>query len=119
MAAAGVTRVSFGVQTLSSKVQEAVGRIQPRELLVDGIERLRATGITAINMDLMYGLPYQTVEDVVEAAHFAADMGTARVSLFGYAHVPWFAKHQSAIDEAALPGLESRFQQAELAPRPL
>ncbi len=113
MATAGVTRVSFGVQTLSPKVQEAVGRIQPRELLVDGIERLRATGITAINMDLMYGLPYQTVEDVVEAAHFAADMGTARVSLFGYAHVPWFAKHQSAIDEAALPGLEARFQQAE------
>jgi len=113
MAAAGVTRVSFGVQTLAPKVQEAVGRLQPRELLVDGIERLRAEGIHAINMDLMYGLPHQTVDDVVEAAHFAADMGAARVSLFGYAHVPWFAKHQAAIEEAALPGLEPRFQQAE------
>lgn len=113
MAAAGVTRVSFGVQTLAPKVQEAVGRLQPRELLVDGIERLRAEGIHAINMDLMYGLPHQTVEDVVEAAYFAADMGAARVSLFGYAHVPWFAKHQAAIEEAALPGLEPRFQQAE------
>ena len=113
MAAAGVSRVSFGVQTLAPKVQEAVGRLQPRNLLVDGIERLRAEGIHAINMDLMYGLPFQTVEDVVEAAHFAADMGAARVSLFGYAHVPWFAKHQAAIDEAALPGLEARFEQAE------
>lgn len=113
MAAAGVTRVSFGVQTLAPKVQEAVGRIQPKELLVDGIERLRAEGIHAVNMDLMYGLPHQTVEDVVEAAHFAADMGAARVSFFGYAHVPWFAKHQAAIDEAALPGLEERFRQAE------
>ena len=113
MAAAGVSRVSFGVQTLAQKVQEAVGRLQPKELLVDGIERLRAEGIHAINMDLMYGLPHQTVEDVVEAAHFAAEMGAARISFFGYAHVPWFAKHQSAIDEAALPGLEARFAQAE------
>jgi hypothetical protein len=113
MADAGVSRVSFGVQTLAPKVQEAVGRIQPKDLLVDGIERLRAVGIHAINMDLMYGLPFQTVEDVVEAAHFAAEMGAARVSFFGYAHVPWFAKHQSAIDESALPGLDERFRQAE------
>lgn len=113
MARSGVSRVSFGVQTLAPKVQEAVGRLQPRALLVDGIERLRAEGIHAINMDLMYGLPHQTVEDVVEAAHFAAEMGAARVSLFGYAHVPWFAKHQAAIEEAALPGMEARFQQAE------
>ncbi|MCA8902185.1 MAG: radical SAM protein, partial [Hyphomonas sp.] len=56
MAEAGVSRVSFGVQTLARHVQEAVGRVQPRELLVDGIERLRAAGIHAINMDLMYGL---------------------------------------------------------------
>ncbi|HPE49278.1 MAG TPA: oxygen-independent coproporphyrinogen III oxidase [Hyphomonas sp.] len=113
MAAAGVSRVSFGVQTLAPKVQEAVGRIQPRELLVDGIRRLRAAGIQAVNMDLMYGLPHQTVADVVDAAEFAAEMNASRVSLFGYAHVPWFAKHQSAIDEAALPGLEERFAQAE------
>ena len=55
---------------------------------------------------MLYEVITQTVEDVVEAAHFAADMGTARVSLFGYAHVPWFAMHQSAIDEFVLPGLE-------------
>ncbi len=114
MAEAGVSRVSFGVQTLAPKVQEAVGRLQPRELLVDGIERLRAEGIHAINMDLMYGLPYQTVDDVIEAAKFAVEMGAARISYFGYAHVPWFAKHQAAIEEAALPDLDARFQQAEI-----
>jgi oxygen-independent coproporphyrinogen-3 oxidase len=91
-----------------------VGRLQPRELLVDGIERLRAEGIHAINMDLMYGLPYQTVDDVIEAAKFAVEMGAARISYFGYAHVPWFAKHQAAIEEAALPDLDARFQQAEM-----
>ena len=119
MAASGVTRVSFGVQTLSPKVQEAVGRIQPKVLLSEGIERLQAAGIRAINMDLMYGLPDQTVSDVEEAAHFAAEMGAARISLFGYAHVPWFAKHQAAIDEDALPGLEARFDQALAGARTL
>ena len=119
MAASGVNRVSFGVQTLSATVQQAVGRIQPKVLLSEGIARLHEAGIGAINMDLMYGLPYQTVTDVEEAAHFAAEMGAARISLFGYAHVPWFAKHQAAIDEDALPGLEARFEQAEAGARTL
>ncbi|WP_273242991.1 oxygen-independent coproporphyrinogen III oxidase [Hyphomonas atlantica corrig.] len=113
MAVSGVNRVSFGVQTLSPTVQQAVGRIQPKILLSEGIDRLHDAGIRAINMDLMYGLPHQTVADVEDAAHFAAEMGAARISLFGYAHVPWFAKHQKAIDEDALPGLEARFEQAE------
>lgn len=119
MAASGVNRVSFGVQTLSATVQQAVGRIQPKVLLSEGIARLHEAGIGAINMDLMYGLPHQTVTDVEEAAHFAAEMGAARISLFGYAHVPWFAKHQAAIDEDALPGLEARFEQAEAGARTL
>lgn len=112
MAISGVNRVSFGVQTLSPTVQAAVGRIQPKTLLTEGVTRLQEAGIRAINMDLMYGLPHQTVTDVEEAAHFAAEMGAARVSLFGYAHVPWFAKHQAAIDHTALPGLEARYEQA-------
>ena len=119
MAASGVNRVSFGVQTLSATVQQAVGRIQPKVLLSEGIARLHEAGIGAINMDLMYGLPHQTVTDVEEAAHFATEMGAARISLFGYAHVPWFAKHQAAIDEDALPGLEARFEQAEAGARTL
>jgi oxygen-independent coproporphyrinogen-3 oxidase len=115
MAAAGVTRASLGVQTLAPKVQAAVNRIQPPEMIEALVSALRAAGIPAINMDLMYGLPHQTAEDTAEAARFAASMGAARVSLFGYAHVPWFAKHQRAIEETALPGLEARFAQAEAA----
>lgn len=114
-AAAGVTRASLGVQTLAPKVQAAVNRIQPPEMVARLVSDLRGAGVGAINMDLMYGLPHQTTADVVTAAQFAADMGAARVSVFGYAHVPWFAKHQKAIDEAALPGLETRFEQADAA----
>ncbi|PKP80097.1 MAG: oxygen-independent coproporphyrinogen III oxidase [Alphaproteobacteria bacterium HGW-Alphaproteobacteria-18] len=112
---AGVNRASLGVQTLNEDVQHAINRIQPREMVVALIEELRGAGIGAINMDLMYGLPYQTTQHVAEAARFAAEMGAARVSVFGYAHVPWFAKHQRAIDEAALAGLDERFAQARVA----
>ena len=114
-ARAGVSRASLGVQTLAEDVQHAINRVQPRQMVVDLIEELRWSGIEAINMDLMYGLPYQTTQHVAEAAMFAAEMGAARVSVFGYAHVPWFAKHQRAIDEAALGGLQERFAQARVA----
>jgi oxygen-independent coproporphyrinogen-3 oxidase len=112
---AGVTRVSLGVQTLAPEVQTAVNRIQPPDMVARLVNDLRSAGIKAINMDLMYGLPHQTVDDVVTAARFAADNGAARVSVFGYAHLPWFAKHQKAIDADALPGLEARFGQASAA----
>lgn len=114
-AAAGVTRVSLGVQTLAPAVQTAVNRIQPPGMVARLVADLRSAGIRAINMDLMYGLPHQTVDDVASSARFAAESGAARVSVFGYAHLPWFAKHQKAIDADALPGLEARFEQAGAA----
>jgi oxygen-independent coproporphyrinogen-3 oxidase len=114
-ARAGVNRASLGVQTLAEDVQHAINRVQPREMVVGLIEELRGARIEAINMDLMYGLPYQTTQHVAEAARFAAEMGAARVSVFGYAHVPWFAKHQRAIDENSLAGMGERFTQARVA----
>lgn len=114
-AAAGVTRASLGVQTLAPQVQRAVNRIQPPELVAGLVARLKAAGIGAINMDLMYGLPCQTTADMVSAARFAAEQGAARISVFGYAHLPWFAKHQKAIDEASLPDLAERLEQASAA----
>ncbi|MEM1151607.1 MAG: oxygen-independent coproporphyrinogen III oxidase [Pseudomonadota bacterium] len=119
MAAVGVNRASLGVQTLDLMVQKAVNRIQPREMVRDCIEALRIAGISAVNIDLMYGLPHQTVADMVDMAEFCAKNGVSRVAVFGYAHVPWFAKHQRAIDEAALPGLKERALQAEAAARAL
>ncbi|MBR9808586.1 MAG: oxygen-independent coproporphyrinogen III oxidase [Alphaproteobacteria bacterium] len=114
LASCGVTRASLGVQTLSGPVQKAINRIQPRHMVTAKLAHLRQNGIRRINMDLMYGLPLQTREDVKEAAKYAADVGADRISLFGYAHVPWFAKHQRAIHDEDLPGLEERFEQARV-----
>lgn len=115
LAAAGVTRASLGVQDLSPEVQTLIHRIQPAETVARAAMRLRRAGILAINMDIMYGLPAQTVERVEATARAVADMGADRVSVFGYAHVPWFKKHQRAIPEDRLPGASERFDQMHAA----
>jgi oxygen-independent coproporphyrinogen-3 oxidase len=114
-AANGLTRASFGVQVLAPEVQARINRIQPRRAVEQAIDRLRRAGVRALNLDLMYGLPGQTSEHIEEAASFAASQDADRVAVFGYAHVPWFKKHQNAIDADSLPGGEDRFRQAETA----
>ena len=111
----GITRASLGVQDFTPDVQEAIGRIQPKETVVNSVVALRANGIDAINLDLMYGLPLQTAEGMRKTAEEAAALEPARLALFGYAHVPWMKKHQRLIDEAALPGVEERLQLAAVA----
>lgn len=115
LAAAGVNRASLGVQDFNETVQRAIGRIQPFATVASVVARLRGAGIGAINLDLMYGLPYQTVADVERTADLAASLSPGRIALFGYAHVPWMKTHQRLIDAAALPGAVARMEQAEAA----
>ncbi len=115
LAAAGINRASLGVQDFNPHVQEAINRVQPFEATAGAARALREAGIEALNFDLMYGLPHQSLEDVRQTASLAADIHPQRVSVFGYAHVPWMKKHQKMIDTAALPGAEERLAQAEMA----
>jgi oxygen-independent coproporphyrinogen-3 oxidase len=114
-AGAGVTRASLGVQTFAPHVQAAINRIQPFEMIAAAVRDLRAAGVAAINFDLMYGLPEQTEADLADTIARAVDLAPDRIAVFGYAHVPWFKKHQSAIDEAVLPGVRARMAQAARA----
>lgn len=113
--AIGVTRASLGVQDASPHVQQAIGRMQPFDLVEWAAEWLRDAGIDNLNIDLMYGLPMQTVRDVAQSAELAASLRPQRLALFGYAHVPWFKRHQRLIDETTLPGLSERLEQARVA----
>jgi oxygen-independent coproporphyrinogen-3 oxidase len=115
LAAAGVNRVSIGVQDFDPEVQAAVNRHQPFAVVERVCGWLRRHGIGAINLDLMYGLPHQTVERVVAMVDLAMRLDPARVALFGYAHVPWMKSHQKMIDEAALPGPRERWRQCAAA----
>jgi oxygen-independent coproporphyrinogen-3 oxidase len=115
LAEIGVNRVSLGVQEFSPAVQRAIGRIQPFEVVERTVGVLREAGITHINIDLMYGLPNQSVDDVRRSVMLAHDLRPRRFAIFGYAHVPWFKRHQKLIDEGALPGPAARIAQAKTA----
>lgn len=115
LARAGVTRASIGVQDFDPKVQAAINRVQSFEETERVVDGLRAAGIGSINIDIMYGLPHQTEDAVLHTVDQVAALAPDRVALFGYAHVPWMKRHQSLIDEAALPGLVQRFRQSQAA----
>ncbi len=115
LAEIGVNRASLGVQDFSPQVQKAIGRIQPFAQVGRAVGTLHGVGIENINIDLMYGLPHQSVDDVVESARLAALLSPQRIVLFGFAYVPWFKTHQKLIDAGALPGTEERLEQAQVA----
>ena len=115
LAAIGINRASLGVQDASPHVQQLIGRVQPFEMVERAADWLREAGIENLNIDLMYGLPGQGTREVARSAELAASLSPQRLSLFGYAHVPWFKTHQRLIDDAALPGVEARLQQAQVA----
>ncbi len=113
--ALGFTRASFGIQEFDPRVQAAINRVQPPEMVASAVQALREVGVSAINFDLIYGLPHQTVESLVSTVEICADLAPDRFALFGYAHVPWAAKRQRMIPEEALPGLYARMAQADAA----
>lgn len=115
LARVGVNRASLGVQDLNPHVQKAIGRVQPYAVVTAAVEALRRAGIDALSFDLMYGLPHQSLPDLLRSIDLAVALQPGRISLFGYAHVPWFKTHQRLIDEAALPDTAERFRQANAA----
>jgi len=111
----GLTRASFGVQEFDPIVQAAINRVQPPDMVRASVDGLREAGVASINFDLIYGLPHQTIDTLLETIRLCVDMHPDRIALFGYAHVPWMAKKQRLIDEAALPGPAERLRQARLS----
>lgn len=103
LAACGVTRVSLGVQSFDAHVQQAVHREQPYENVTQVCAWLRAAGITSINFDLMYGLPLQSAETIIETARQTLALAPDRVSFFSYAHVPQLKPHQRTLEQYPLP----------------
>ncbi len=99
----GFRRVSYGVQDLSEKVQKAINRIQPLENLVQATELARQIGYTSVNYDLIYGLPFQTLESIEDTFRQVIGLRPDRIAYYSYAHVPWKEKSQRHYSEADLP----------------
>lgn len=114
-ARAGIGRISVGAQTFAPRVQAAIGRIQPFAQVAHAIAEARSAGIGRINLDLMYGLPGQTMDDIAATIAAAHRLAPDRVAMFGYAHLPALLPRQRRIDGSALPDAPARFWQRALA----
>ena len=112
---AGFNRLSLGVQSFDPRVQAAIGRVQPFSKVAEAVALAHYDGFRGIAFDLLYGLPHQTPETWGRTLDQALSLRPDRLSVFGYAHVPWMKKHQRLIDDAALPGPEERLRLFALA----
>lgn len=115
LAASGIDRVSLGVQCFSPEIQEQIGRIQPFDMVARRVGELRGAGIRHINLDLMYGLPGQGLDDIDDTVTRALSLHPDRIAMFGYAHLPSLLPRQRMIASLILPDAEQRFVQSALA----
>jgi len=106
----GFNRFSMGVQDVQEKVQQAVNRIQPIELTMTAIEMCRKNGAKSVNVDLIYGLPFQTYESFKDTLAQVMTLSPDRLSVFNYAHLPHLFKPQKRILEADLPSADEKLK---------
>lgn len=108
LAKMGMTRASIGVQDFDPEIQKTIGREQSFAQTQYAAKLIRECGITSLNADILFGLPHQTPERIHASVEKLLALKPDRVALYGYAHVPWMAKRQVMIPEAALPAPEAR-----------
>jgi len=104
----GFNRVSLGVQDVNPTVQEAVNRIQPIALSEEIITSARDLGFRSVNVDLIYGLPHQTIDSFAKTVDTVIQLGPDRLSVFNYAHMPDRFRSQSHIVADDLPAPETK-----------
>jgi len=108
LARIGFNRVSLGVQDFDPQVQKAVKREQSEAETRAVIDAARENGIPSVNIDLIYGLPYQTEASFADTVERVLAIRPERVALFHYAHVPWLKRHQNAVDLDPAPSSETK-----------
>lgn len=99
----GFNRVSFGIQDFNEKVQVAVHRVQPYDETKKAMDLARKYNMDSVNVDLIYGLPHQSLETFKETLRLSLTLDPDRFAVFNYAHVPWLKKTMRKIDETTLP----------------
>ena len=100
----------MGVQDFDEKVQKAVNRIQPEDITRQTVQWVRELGYQSINLDLIYGLPFQTVEGFAKTVDKIIDINPDRIAVFNYAHVPWMKKHMALIHPEDIPAAEIKLE---------
>jgi oxygen-independent coproporphyrinogen III oxidase len=106
----GFNRISMGVQDFNEQVQKAVNRIQPEDMTRQAITWVRELGFQSINLDLMYGLPFQTAESFADTVNKVIDISPDRIAVFNYAHLPWLKKHMGLIHSEDIPPADIKLE---------
>jgi len=112
---AGFNRTSFGVQDFNLRVQQAINRVQSEEITRQVVIWAREFGFRSVNLDLIYGLPFQTVSTFSETVDKVIDISPERIAVFNYAHVPWLKKHQAIMPTEAMPTADERLAILKMA----
>lgn len=115
----GFRRVSYGVQDLDLKVQQAINRIQPFKNVQIVTDLARKIGYTSVNFDLIYGLPFQSPKSVDFTIDKVEQLMPDRIAYYSYAHVPWLKKSQRGYSEADLPSNDAKRALYELGRKKL
>lgn len=111
----GFNRMSIGVQDTNKNVQKAINRVQSFEFIKSFIQRAKQTGFDSVNIDLIYGLPHQTLESFYQSLKTIKILNSDRISLFSYAHLPARFAAQRKIKQDWLPNSEEKFGLMKLA----
>ena len=111
----GFNRTSFGVQDFNLQVQQAINRVQSEEITRQVVIWAREFGFQSVNLDLIYGLPYQTLDTFAETVDKVIDISPDRIAVFNYAHVPWLKKHQAVMNQDAIPSPDQRLAIPEMS----
>lgn len=106
----GFNRISMGVQDFNEQVQKAVNRIQPEEMTREVINWVRELKFHSMNLDLIYGLPHQSLKSFEKTVDAIIDISPDRIAVFNYAHVPWLKKHMELIKAEDLPKPEEKLE---------
>ena len=116
----GFTRVCYGVQDYNETVQKAINRIQPFENVECATLEARSTGFTSVGHDIIFGLPFQTQEDVINTVKKTIKLMPDRIAFYSYAHVPWIKGNgQRGYSEEHLPSPEQKRLQYEIGKKML
>lgn len=111
----GFMRVCYGVQDYNDRVQKAINRVQPYENVLMATSQARAVGYTSIGHDIIYGLPFQTREDVINTINKTITLQPDRIAFYSYAHVPWIKGNgQRGFNDEDLPTAEQKRLQYEI-----
>ncbi|MCF6331499.1 MAG: oxygen-independent coproporphyrinogen III oxidase [Sulfurimonas sp.] len=110
MSEAGFNRVSFGIQDFNEKVQIAVHRVQSYDVTKRAMDLARKYNMHSVNVDLIYGLPHQSLETFKETLRLSLSINPDRFAVFNYAHVPWMKKTMRKIDETTLPPPDEKLE---------